>query len=1521
MSLQRFASELLTFLERREERLLSWGFHNVRWSITEAAEAFDSEAPSDLRALWEPIEAQGRTLSEVLRAMERHQMLYLVPGTAEAYRTRFAEGVRLLVNLRQMFKESDWATGPRLVSDIKLHLAPRTYPRRDHPATAVWERLRSRCPSHHVSLIQQCFAALSAGRDGEQIAFSGFQVRAFEHILERYGASGFSGSVICAGTGSGKTKAFYIPAFLGMAPELSGEPFTKIIAIYPRNVLLADQLREAVAEADKLRPVLLAAGLRPIRFGALLGDTPHKHWFDSKTPRSYHWQRRGEGSIIPYLMSPLDGRSDLIWRDADRQAGRTCLYREGVTVPDVPTGVLALTREELSASPPDVLFVSLEMLNREMCNPMWQATFGIRRGPNRSPRLLLLDEVHAHQGLPGAQVAWVLRRWRHWSKTSSLHVTGLSATLREAPQHLAKVAGLSATHVQEFRPVPGLFEDGEMEAEGIEYNLAVKGDPAAGASLLATSIQAGMLLTRLLTPRHLAPSGACVELRPEEFFRQKVFGFSDNLDSVNRWFSDMVDAESNLRLASLRAVPAAGTPEAIRRRRILEGQVWELPVRLGHDLTQPLTITRCSSQDRGADANSDFIVATSSLEVGFDDPEVGAVLHHKRPGSMSSFIQRKGRAGRKRGARPWTVVVLSDYGADRWAFQSAERLFQPEVDALSLPIANPYVLRVQMALFLIDWIGRKVGGGQNAFRYLQGPSTYPETQRLQNRARELLRGLLEQGTTWKEFRDEFWSFFRRSSGMGEEAASETFDDLLWHEPRPLLAKVIPTLLRKLETGWRYAYPCGGATTEDAGANRPLPQFIPKATFVELDVGEAVLELEQFNNRVREPEMMPVARLLFEVCPGRVSKRFAVAQGERGYWHAHSVMLNAGQNVAAISQLFPNHTFLEAVNGVMVCQPDAAQAIHRPTQISDASSGTWQWQTLSRAQGQGEALPVRGDAPWKNVFHEARAFLHSNAEWLEMLRYAEESRFEMRRQTQSIAGELRLQREVENGAPEREAVGFRLRVDGLRFVVSAEHLASPPQLSEAMLARFRADYFVSRLRATPVLRNLVNTFQAEWLAQTSLAMLGATALLQKKSLAAAQEALTGKRREAAEKVLEVIFQIRGINQRGEEEESRLRKILLEFWDNPVVRDEIVRLECLLWIPLDADFDTWVRQRYVATLAQALRVAMVSMAAQVTEDDLAVDVIPRTDGTYELLMTELSPGGLGQAETIVREMQRQPRRFLDAFEFALSHCPREQNITNLLTVAAKATAEAKTGGSLADAFGSVRQANGFGETEAAKSELHAALRVGGFTVTRELVVAVVTKLLRPASSPTSDRLISRFNRSWQRQNTRLGLAIPLRTFAYTCARHRRIGPLLENFFTGIGGEQPTPPQVYAQLQQLLLDTCCDSCPECLHQPNRFYDFGQPSRSLARVWLALEIEELSLEAFVGDWIERARAILRQRGRVRLTAGESRQAELAEGLPNLVTAEIELEELRVPVTVARVEQTAARLAVILHVPDFIYG
>src|SRR5438445_380896 len=104
MSLQGFVSEFLTFIEKREERLLSWGFFSVRQTSQEIEDAFQQEASEDLQRLWAEVAAQGQTVRGVVQQMYQRRLLYLVPGTADSYRTRFAEGVRLIANLRQMFR-------------------------------------------------------------------------------------------------------------------------------------------------------------------------------------------------------------------------------------------------------------------------------------------------------------------------------------------------------------------------------------------------------------------------------------------------------------------------------------------------------------------------------------------------------------------------------------------------------------------------------------------------------------------------------------------------------------------------------------------------------------------------------------------------------------------------------------------------------------------------------------------------------------------------------------------------------------------------------------------------------------------------------------------------------------------------------------------------------------------------------------------------------------------------------------------------------------------------------------------------------------------------------------------------------------------------------------------------------------------------------------------------------------------------------------------------------------------------
>ena len=395
-------------------------------------------------------------------------------------------------------------------------------------------------------------------------------------------------------------------------------------------------------------------------------------------------------------------------------------------------------------------------------------------------------------------------------------------------------------------------------------------------------------------------------------------------------------------------------------------------------------------------------------------------------------------------------------------------------------------------------------------------------------------------------------------------------------------------------------------------------------------------------------------------------------------------------------------------------------------------------------------------------------------------------------------------------------------------------------------------------------------------------------------------------------------MRGVSIGGAAADAKLRTVLLDFWSASGVRDAIIAFEAVLWTAPDEAFSAWLRQRYAATLGQALRASMVSLAPQVSEEELVVDILPRPDGGFELVVTEASPGGVGQIETIVREMQRQPRRFLDGLEFALNYCEREESAKNLLAVVAAGCVEASP---ISEAFLQAREAASFSALEEAREQLRSALQAQGFSASRPLVVSVVSKLLRPGSGRDSDRLTRLLNQDWQRRSQRLGIAVPARAAAYTFARHPVLGSFLRRYFESLGGEPPTEPQLFAQLQQLLFESCPDSCPECLNQRGRYYDLGLPSRALARDWLGIEIQEVSLDADPGGWLESARQALRETGRVRLVAAPAQQGALAQALPALAVAELELDSLQVSVSVARIEQSADRVAVVLHIPDFVNG
>ncbi len=1324
--------DLLTALENLELPLLSWGVVTAHISDEEVRAAITDHMLRDMQLLG----AAAPSVDDYLDYLVDSGLVRRVlTEHGVGYRTRIAEYIKLLKQLRQLFPPHnvdapDWWLGfAPLVADYRLGVASRTYPAREVNPDDVRNRLHLVHPDwdeHHEAVLRAILGTRSAAR---------FQVAASEAILSALKAGRESGYIVTAGTGSGKTLAFYLPAFLDLADSLSSRVRnTHTLALYPRVELLRDQARECLRMARRVDAASSAHGMRPVRVGLLYARVPWSAADLARNSERYGWRRHGPDLVCPYFPCPVeDCDGDLVWRKPDRDANNECLHCDTCGA-EIQSDMLALTRDSMTQQVPDIVFSTTEMLSRQATDPKLGRLLGWT-GTNRF-KLVLLDEAHTYSGIHGAQVALTLRRWREAlrGRDSAPVFVGLSATLRNAEPFFSRLSGIDERAVECISPSVS-----DLIPTSREYAVVLRGDPVSGTSLLSTTIQAAMLSARVLDP---SPG----------IFGASAFLFTDDLDVTNRLFDDLRDAEGrpNRAGAPTRAVladlRAPGLSQVSRRDE--DGQNWELPDRLGR-MARPLRVGRTSSQDSGVDVAADVIVATGSLEVGFNDPRVGLVMQHKSPRDSASFIQRRGRAGRSLQMRPITTVVLSGYGRDHVTYQTYEQLLAPEVDARNIPVGNRYVLKIQGAHVLLDWISSETGADA---RSILTPPTNGGRQVFPFVIR-LLRQLTEDANLQRRLRVRL----QRALAISEDQAL----GVLWDEPRSLMLSVIPTALRRLEANWTSvpASPDPGASVRN-----PLPEFMTTTLFEALNTPDVELGLPPGFPSDETPRM-EVLQALREAVPGRVSRRF-------GYWSAGArtwLPLPTPGSTVELTDIVAagqQQGFWTGQSGqsYLVVRPLKLRLQVPPADVTDYSSAQPKWESEFVLGSRSGEADVPSPSQWDDWVSSVRFATHATGTQITVRRMSYGAEYDLAQTGPS--GVTRTAGEVAyTHSGDAAALGFEGAHDAM--VVDAR---IPDDWTErlAPLAShpaWRTRCFRQRVLEDPRLDGIANSFQRTWLVDLYLHAYALAGLRGDRPASAVAGLTQGGWVRNLGTYLEVVY--RQSLAPGGGNPARTQATLQQLAADPVVQSVLDDHATLLTRDdLLAVTGDLVHRAMADTLGAAIDASACELLADSDDADFLADVIwPDNRLEFRVVLSETSIGGVGLVEQLQLKYARDPRSFWNRVADVLGASEYEE-VDQVLRAALSHITDPQD--PLSEAVRRFRASRSATES---KQSLDRLISVWTTTLGNPSHLEISTfaaRVLRPGGGTETDVYLRSLIQQWDALESSMGVEVDARTVAFAAAQ---------------------------------------------------------------------------------------------------------------------------------------------------------
>ena len=624
----------------------------------------------------------GSEIVPLLTSSEPEVRATLVSLGSDIWLPKPLETARVLQNLRQRFNPG--GAGKPLVGRIRAEAILKTRPKRDR------ERSGLRGDQAAIAKLAPSFTE-----------FASFHLDGWERILgvikER------SSIVVVAPTGSGKTEVFLMPIIYVIAQslEMRESEIPRFALLYPRVALLKDQLTRIFRYVYYAEQQYLSKG---VLFDDMFGSKPI---------------REGRGIIIGFQFGGIGSDADNTKNNPDifdrdltfrvlercpicgtgklkavqagqkhRQPGVTLLRcdNEGSCDAEFRTSI---SKNDHATALPHLLVLTAESLDRLYLNPTQKFENYLRQITG-----IVFDEVHLYYSLYGVHIYNLIRRIEELRGDEPLAKIASSATVSNPERFAAKLF-----YGRENSPVPvHKAADYDQNAAGLEVIYFLQ-SPEEGKRPGA----APTLIQSVMAIGHAT-------LKDDD----RTIIFTESLDMAGRLEAQIHNAETErwqdlgkhrglwefrtlLNVLFFRDQSCPRTNPANCPHLYMQGECWR-GILGGRMCTQPidglrdtsLTVVQVSSQQQTQYWKGDVVVATAALEVGVDDERIKSTIHYLPPRTVFSFIQRRGRAGRKSGEIAYTLMVLGNTPSDNFYFFRRNRLINSSYE-LPLNPQNPIV--------------------------------------------------------------------------------------------------------------------------------------------------------------------------------------------------------------------------------------------------------------------------------------------------------------------------------------------------------------------------------------------------------------------------------------------------------------------------------------------------------------------------------------------------------------------------------------------------------------------------------------------------------------------------------------------------------------------------------------------------------------------------------------------------------------------------------------------------------------